>query len=127
MIEVAVSSQAYAALWKALSDAGFPTTIRDLGDGVLALDDVDEKDRTAVEAAIAACVVKVQQDAAVQAARDGNAATLRAQAATAMATNAAFLAIAVATNAQVLAQVKALTKQNQALIRLATGLLDATD
>lgn len=128
MIEVNASSQAYAALWQALSDAGFPTMIHEgEGDGVLVLDDIDEADRVAVEAVIVACTQKVAQDAAVQAVRDGNAKTLRDQAAAAMTTNTAFLAITTPTNAQVLAQTKALTKQNQALIRLATGLLDAID
>ncbi len=56
-----------------------------------------------------------------------NGDTLRAQAVQALADNRTFLAIASPTNAQVLAQVKALTRQNQGIIRLALGLLDGTD
>lgn len=56
-----------------------------------------------------------------------NAATIRTQAQTAMAGNKAFLAIASPTAAQVAAQVKALTRQNQALIRLALKMLDGVD
>lgn len=56
-----------------------------------------------------------------------NAATIRQQASAALTTNKTFLAIASPTTAQTLAQVKALTRQNQALIRLALQLLDGTD
>jgi hypothetical protein len=57
-----------------------------------------------------------------------NAATLHGAATAALANNRTFLAIQGApTNAQVVAQVRALTRQNQALIRLVLGLLDETD
>ena len=56
-----------------------------------------------------------------------NAATIRTQAQTAMAGNKIFLALASPTTAQTLAQVKALTRQNQALIRLALKMLDEVD
>lgn len=52
-----------------------------------------------------------------------NAATLQARAAAALTANATFLAIASPTQAQTLAHVQRLTKENNALIRLALGLL----
>ena len=56
-----------------------------------------------------------------------NRATLQQQAMTAMAQNRAAVAATNPTNAQVIAQVKALSAQNNVLIRLVLGLLDATD
>jgi len=55
---------------------------------------------------------------------EANSTTIRTQAETAMAGNTTFLALATPTNAQTLAQVKALTRQNQGLIRLALGKFD---
>lgn len=71
-----------------------------------------------------------QQAAAAAAAeqtRIDNATILRQQASQALAANRAFLAIATPTNAQTLAQVKALTRQNTGIIRLALNQLDGTD
>jgi hypothetical protein len=56
-----------------------------------------------------------------------NGTTIRTQAEQAMVGNKTFLALASPTQAQTLAQVKALTKQNQGLIRLVLGKLDAVD
>jgi len=67
------------------------------------------------------------QAAAVAALRAANTDTLHAQAENALAQNRAAIAAAAPTNAQVIAQVKALSAQNNALIRLVLGLLDATD
>ncbi len=56
--------------------------------------------------------------------------TLKAKAVTALAANATYLAIVSPTNAQVVAQVRALTKEVNALIRLADGfalLRDTSD
>ena len=58
--------------------------------------------------------------------QDINLAALRAQAANALAQNTAAQGIANPTNAQVIGQVKALSAQNNALIRIVLGLLDAT-
>jgi len=56
-----------------------------------------------------------------------NRATIQQQATTALDTNRTFLAIASPTNAQTLAQVKALTRQNQGIIRLLLNQLDGTN
>lgn len=55
-----------------------------------------------------------------------NAVILRDRARTALATNQAFLALTPPTQAQVVAQVRALTQQNEALIRLVVGALSDT-
>jgi hypothetical protein len=55
-----------------------------------------------------------------------NRAALLAKAATALTTNATYLAIASPTNAQNTAQVKALTRQVNALLKLATAALSDT-
>lgn len=56
-----------------------------------------------------------------------NAADLRTKATNAISGNITALGVANPTNAQVIAQVKALTRQNNALIRLLLGQLDVTD
>lgn len=56
-----------------------------------------------------------------------NEQTLRNQAMQARATNDTFLGIASPTNAQIAAQVKALTRQNNGLIRLVLRRFDSTD
>jgi len=69
------------------------------------------------------------QEAAALAAEDAqntantNRGTLQARAQTAIANNVTFLGLASPTNAQTLAQVQSLTKQVDALIKLALGLL----
>ena len=65
-------------------------------------------------------------DAVVRTA-DKNRGTIEEQAGAALDANTAYLAIATPTNAQVAAQVKALTRQNNKIIRLALGRLDGTD
>jgi hypothetical protein len=60
--------------------------------------------------------------------RNANEETLRNQAIVAMQGNRDFLNIAgTPTQAQVLAQVKALTRQNNGVMRMLLGLLDGTD
>ncbi len=61
--------------------------------------------------------------AAVTAATNG--ATIRQQALAALDANATFLALATPTAAQNAAQIKALTRQNNGLIRLVLGKLDS--
>lgn len=56
-----------------------------------------------------------------------NDATIRAQAANALTANRTYAALASPTAAQTTAQVKALTRQNNAIIRLLLGKLDGTD
>lgn len=56
-----------------------------------------------------------------------NRTTIETQATQALDTNRTFLANASPTNAQTLAQVKALTRQNNGLIRLLLNRLDGTD
>lgn len=57
-----------------------------------------------------------------------NAETLRSRATAALAANATFLALASPSNVQVAAQVRTMTKEVNALIRLALGLLaDVSD
>jgi hypothetical protein len=58
---------------------------------------------------------------------DGNEATIRQQAAQALATNRTFLALASPTQAQTLAEVKALARQNNGIIRLLLNQFDGTD
>jgi hypothetical protein len=65
--------------------------------------------------------------AALTATATSNDAALREKARTAIQGNKDFLAIASPTNAQTLAQVKALTRQNNALIPLVLGVTATTD
>ena len=59
--------------------------------------------------------------------QETNRAALREQALGALQTNRDFLANSAPTNAQVLAQVRALTRQNIGIIRLAANALEGTD
>jgi hypothetical protein len=89
---------------------------------------VIERAYTTQEAAQAAADAEhATAQAAVVALRAANTDTLHAQATTALAQNRAAIAATAPTNAQVIAQVKNLSAQNNALIRLVLGLLDATD
>lgn len=65
--------------------------------------------------------------AAEEATRQANIAALAVKAKDALEANATFQAIGSPSNAQVLAQVRLLTKENNALIRLALGLLDTVE
>jgi hypothetical protein len=64
------------------------------------------------------------QDAAATA--SANEALLRSRAQQAITNNTTYLGITTPSNAQVVAQVAALTRQNNAIIRLVIGQLDAT-
>lgn len=96
-----------------MGGVGLSATVRDSGTTV-----AGEVDQASLDAAVAA---HVPIDTA------GNEATLRSRATDALATNRTFLALTSPTNAQVSAQVKALTKQNQGLIRLLLQRFDGTD
>ena len=72
----------------------------------------------------------VLEVAAVQrriASRNANEEELRRLAEVALVNNRDFLAIASPTQVQTLAQVKALTRQNNGVIRMLLGFLDGTD
>jgi len=73
--------------------------------------------------------IQAEDAAAAQAAATAttNGLTLEQQAIAAIAANKVFYARASSTTAQVLAQVKALSRQNNALIRLLLKRLDAAD
>lgn len=79
----------------------------------------------------AATITAAQLSAAVNAHvavdEQANATTLRERADTAMANNRTYLAVASPTTAQNTAQIKALTRQNTALIRLVLNKLDGLD
>lgn len=60
-------------------------------------------------------------------AADANVNTIRLAAAGALATNKAYVALAAPTAAQTTAHVKALSRQQNGIIRLLLGQLDATD
>lgn len=77
--------------------------------------------------AITQAQLQAAVDAHVAIDEDGNRTTLEQRAANALQTNRDFLALATPTNAQVVAQVKALTRQNNGIIRLLLGRLDGTD
>ena len=95
------------------------------GNGVQVFADNPPVTPATVLAAIAADVALDQAAAAAQAVLDSNAATLRSRAQTALSANATFLGLASPTTAQVTAQAKALTRQVDALIRLAVNALDS--
>lgn len=59
--------------------------------------------------------------------QQANRTTIEDQARTALTNNRTYLALASPTNAQNLAQIRALTRQNNGLIRLLLGQLDGTD
>lgn len=66
-------------------------------------------------------------NAAAEAAATGNGRTLQDQALAALAANKVFYQRTSSTTAQVLAQVKALSRQNNAVIRLLLKRLDGVD
>lgn len=74
----------------------------------------------------APCQAIPQAAAVLAATAAANQATIQQQAAAALTNNVAYLAIGSPTNAQVVAQVAAMTRQLDALIRLALGKFDAT-
>lgn len=89
---------------------------------------VTVRDLTPQEAAQrAADAADLAAHSAAVKATDQNRATITDRAATALQGNRDFLAVGSPTAAQTSAQVKALTRQNTAVIRLLLGILDGTD
>lgn len=93
----------------------------------LVLGNLDESDRTAAQTVLDAHPAKAQAEAQRVAGERTNESTIRDRAGQALAANLTFLAAASPTNAQVVAQVKALTRQNNGLIRLVLNRFDGTD
>lgn len=69
----------------------------------------------------------VADDNAIIDTANKNKSTIENQAVSALSSNSDYIALANPTNAQVAAQVKALTRQNNKIIRLVLGRLDGTD
>lgn len=98
-------------------------TVRENTDAGTAEVEVDGLTDVQVQGTLATIVY----DASVEPAEKANDRTIRQQARDALTANRSFVAIASPSNAQNAAQVKALTRQNNGLIRLLLGLLDGTD
>lgn len=109
-----------------LAAAGLATRVVLVGDR-LELSDLNEPDRAAAQPVLDAHPAKAQAEAQRMAGERTNAATIRDRAGQALAANTTFLAITSPTNAQTLAQVKALTRQNNGIIRLLLNRFDGTD
>lgn len=89
-----------------------------LHEGTTTITTVGDYDLAALEAAVAAHVA-IDEEA--------NRVTIQDRARAALTANTTYLALTSPTAAQVAAQVKALTRQNNALIRLMLGKFDAVD
>lgn len=86
------------------------------------------RDFTAEERAVRTAAAAAAAEArAIDLLRAGNEATIRDAALAALETNATHLARTAPTTAQNTAQIKSLTRQNNGIIRLILGQLDATD
>lgn len=109
-----------------LASAGMPTGVYVSGDYVH-LVELDEPQRVAAQGIVDQHPAKAQALADANAAAANNESTIRQRADSALATNTTFLGIASPTNAQIAAQVKALTRQNNGLIRLALRRFDSAD
>jgi len=109
-----------------LASAGVPSKVSVL-EGRLLLVDLGESQRAAAEQVIANHVPLAAAELTRLATERSNEATIQDRAASALATNTAFLAIASPSNLQILNQLKAITRQNQGLIRLGLHKFDGTD
>lgn len=72
-------------------------------------------------------LIETRQVQVVTTPEQDNEQSIRQAAAQALVTNRTYLGVASPTAAQTTAQVKALSRQNNGLIRLLLGLLDGTD
>lgn len=109
-----------------LATAGLPTTVV-LDGSVVELERLGEADRAAARAVFDAHPPTAQAALDKAASEHANESTIRDRADSALAANTTFLGIASPTNAQIAAQVKALTRQNNGLIRLVLRRFDSTD
>lgn len=109
-----------------LAAAGLVTQVV-LNGGKVELFNLDESQRTAAQAVLDSHGATARAETTRVQTEATNAVSIRDSAAQALAANKTFLAIASPTNAQVSAQVKALTRQNQGLIRLVLQRFDGTD
>lgn len=100
-----------------LAAAGVPTGVQVVADR-LQLMDLGEPDRQTAAPVVDAHAAKAQTAIDAAQAERANETTIRDKATAALTDNKTFLALSSPTNAQVVAQVKALTRQNNALIRL---------
>lgn len=112
-------------LTEQLEEAGLPSMVYTAGDE-LVFSDLDESDEPAVARLMAEHSVRVQAQRDGAAVERSNETTVRQRAADALAANQTFLALTTPTNTQTLAQVKALTRQQNALIRLVLRRFDST-
>lgn len=109
-----------------LQAAGLPSRVV-LSGAELQLPDLDESNRASAQAVVDAHPPTAQAALDQAAAEQSNETSIRDKATQALQVNRDFLALTSPSNAQVVAQVKALTRQNNALIRLALGRFDAAD
>lgn len=109
-----------------LATAGLATGVI-VADDWLILTDLAESQRAQAASVVQAHAATAQAALDRAASERANEATIQQRATGALATNATFLAIASPTNAQIAAQVKALTRQNNGLIRLALRRFDSAD
>lgn len=109
-----------------LQAANIPSRVALNGD-VLELLDLTESDRATAQPVIDGHATKAADEQTRLQTQQSSAAIIRDRAQQALDANKTFLAITSPSNAQVVAQVKALARQNNALIRLLLGRFDGTD
>lgn len=109
-----------------LAAAGLASDVYVAGDE-LVLSDLNESQRGAAQTVLAAHAATARAESTREQTEQTNATTLHVRAGQALAVNTTFLALPSQTNAQLAAQVKALTRQNNGLIRLILNRFDATD
>lgn len=108
-----------------LDAAGLTTAVLLDGD-TIELPSLNQTDRDTAQAVVDAHPATAQTSIAAAATQRTNETTIRDRAEQALAANRTFLALPSPTNAQVVAQVKALTRQNNGIIRLILNRFDGT-